>query len=713
MSGPGNFADPLHRHLIDVVSAIGLHQHLCVIYESEEEQSAAALAFLKAGLERGEKCLYVADEFTVETTLRHAHSLGLNIDDALKNGAFEVLGKRERYVMNGIFDPDSMISSIAFSTDRATAAGYSGLRVLSEMSWALGANLINEYLVEFESKLNTFLASKPATVVCQYNRRLFRPEIILGVLRTHPFVVYGGDVSKNPYYVPPKEFLKAEDPQDELDRLLLNIRVRQVAETELREMRDRFHAAFTYAPVGIVMLTPDGQIVEANQAYASLTGYAHDELRATSIHSLTHPDDLPEYQELWRKLVRGDIPAFVFEKRYATKDGRWLWDRQTVCPAERRKGNDAPALMIAIVEDVDQRRRVELERARLVTVVEKASDFIGICDLDLQVIFVSAAGRKLVGLSSLEEARRTKVTDYFLPADARFVIDTVLPAAMRQGSWSGELRLRHFGTGIAIPVLYEIFPIDDPGTGKPINLATVMRDLTERKGSEQQLQRSFQELRALTSRLQTVTEQERTRLAREIHDELGQALAAVKIDFASFVRDLPLDDRRAAKAESMVTLVNNTIDAVRRISTELRPGILDDLGLVAALDWAAEDFESRTGIRLTKKLPEEIAVDGDRATALFRIFQETLTNVALHSGATEVSVELAEENGIIILQVEDNGRGISDKKLCARESIGILGMRERAALLGGELIVDTAPEKGTTVRVRLPQSGKATGATGR
>ncbi len=337
---------------------------------------------------------------------------------------------------------------------------------------------------------------------------------------------------------------------------------------------------------------------------------------------------------------------------------------------------------------------------------------MGICDLNFQVIFVNAAGRKLVGLSSLEEARTTKVTDYLLPEDASFVINTVFPAAMKQGSWSGELRLRHFRTGVAIPVLYEIFPIDDPDRGKPINLATVMRDLTERKRSEQQLQRSFQELRALTSRLQTVREQERTRLAREIHDELGQALAAVKIDFASFVRDLPLDEKRAAKAESMVTLVNNTIDAVRRISTELRPGILDDLGLVAALDWAAEDFESRTGIRVTKKLPEEVVVDADRATALFRIFQETLTNIALHSGATEVSIELAEDNGVITLQVQDNGRGISDEKLSARESLGILGMRERAALLGGELIVDTAPGRGTTVRVRLPQSAKAAGATG-
>ena len=283
MSGPSNFADPFHRDLIDVVSNIGLHQHLCVVYESEEEQFAAALPFLKAGLDRGEKCLYVADENTAETTLCHARSLDLDIDDALKNGAFEILGERECYVQNGIFDPDSMISYLGFATDRAVAAGYSGFRVLGEMSWALGANLGNERLLEFESKLNTFLASKPATVVCQYNRRLFPPEIILGVLRTHPLVVYGGDVNKNPYYVPAEESLKAEHAHRELDPLLRNIRDWQLAETALREMRDRFHAAFTYAPVGMVMLAPDGKIVEANEAYASLTGYAQDELRATSI----------------------------------------------------------------------------------------------------------------------------------------------------------------------------------------------------------------------------------------------------------------------------------------------------------------------------------------------------------------------------------------------------------------------------------------------
>ncbi len=344
MSATGNFADPFHRDLADVVSTIGLHQHLCLVYESEEEQFAAALPFLKVGLDRGEKCLYVADENTVETTLRHARSLDLDIDDALKNGAFEILGKHESYLKNGTFDPDSMISYFDLATDRAIAAGYSGFRVLGEMSWTLRASLRDERLLEFESKLNTFVASKPATVVCQYNRRLFPPEIIVGVLRTHPLVVYGEDVNKNPYYVPPEEFLKAEDAQRELDRLLRNIRVWQLAERALSEMRDRFHAAFTYAPVAMVMLTPDGQIVEANRAYASLTGYAQDELRATSIHSLTHPDDLPEYQELWRQLVRGDIPAFVFEKRYVTKQGRSLWDRQTVSPggAAQRQGCTGP-----------------------------------------------------------------------------------------------------------------------------------------------------------------------------------------------------------------------------------------------------------------------------------------------------------------------------------------------------------------------------------
>ncbi len=230
--------------------------------------------------------------------------------------------------------------------------------------------------------------------------------------------------------------------------------------------------------------------------------------------------------------------------------------------------------------------------------------------------------------------------------------------------------------------------------------------ITERKQVREDLQRSLDQLRALAGRLQSVREEERKRLAREIHDQLGQALTALRFDFNSLLIELPgglpLPSKRAS---SILKLFDETIQSVRRIATELRPGMLDDLGLVATVEWAGEDFEQRTGIKCRLDLPQEdITMDSELATAIFRILQETLTNVVRHAAANEVEVRLAQENGVLILEVRDNGIGIAEPRLSSRTSLGILGMRERALLAGGELNISSAPGKGTTVRVQIPQT---------
>ncbi len=242
--------------------------------------------------------------------------------------------------------------------------------------------------------------------------------------------------------------------------------------------------------------------------------------------------------------------------------------------------------------------------------------------------------------------------------------------------------------------------------GRPEHVVAMVEDVTERKQAAHELQRSFEQLRALAARLESVREEERKRVAREIHDGLGQALTAIKLDLASLTGDLSEDQgARAQKAASIMKLADETIQLVRRISTELRPGILDDLGLLAAVEWAAEEFETRTGTECRLKLPpDDIDIDPERATAVFRILQETLTNVARHAGASQVDVRLAEQNGDLCLEVHDNGKGIGEAQLASGGSLGILGMRERAVLLKGELTIRGDPGKGTTVSVRIPKA---------
>ena len=232
---------------------------------------------------------------------------------------------------------------------------------------------------------------------------------------------------------------------------------------------------------------------------------------------------------------------------------------------------------------------------------------------------------------------------------------------------------------------------------------TIARDISKQTT---ELQGSFEQLRALAGRLQSIREEERKRVAREIHDQLGQALTAIKMDVSSLVHEMPEDQRRqSTRTQAILTLVDETIRSVRRIATELRPGMLDDLGLVATIEWAGEEFGARTGTQCRLDLPpDDIVVDPDTAVAIFRIFQETLTNVARHANAKEVQARLAIENGNLTLEVHDNGSGIPREKLQKGRSLGILGMRERATLLGGDLSITGIPGKGTAVRVWIPQA---------
>lgn len=234
-----------------------------------------------------------------------------------------------------------------------------------------------------------------------------------------------------------------------------------------------------------------------------------------------------------------------------------------------------------------------------------------------------------------------------------------------------------------------------------------LRECTERKERQQaeaELRRSNEQLRALTGHLQHVREDERTRIARQVHDELGQALTGLKLDLSWLAHRLPAGNRTLQqKARALADGIDATIQTVRKISTELRPGILDNLGLVAAIEWQAQEFQLRTGIRCIATVTvAETMWDQEFSTAFFRIFQETLTNIIHHAGASQVEVTLAVDGGQLVLVIKDDGRGISAAAVASAGSIGLIGMRERAALLGGEVIFARGTKRGTTVTVRIP-----------
>jgi signal transduction histidine kinase len=244
-------------------------------------------------------------------------------------------------------------------------------------------------------------------------------------------------------------------------------------------------------------------------------------------------------------------------------------------------------------------------------------------------------------------------------------------------------------------------------------LRRALREVAERKQAalyQEQLRISNDQQRALTARLQSVREEERTRIARELHDELGQSLTALKLDVEWIRRRLGPDPPEVMnKTASLISLIDATIQAIRRIAAELRPGILDDLGFLTALEWQVKELGQRTGLECTVRVDKwNIDLDRERSTAMFRILQEALTNIVRHADATKVQVSLTDTHGDIVMEVRDNGRGITVPAFTGTHSLGILGMQERARMVGGTVAIAPIPTGGTCVCVTIPnpQHGK-------
>lgn len=223
----------------------------------------------------------------------------------------------------------------------------------------------------------------------------------------------------------------------------------------------------------------------------------------------------------------------------------------------------------------------------------------------------------------------------------------------------------------------------------------------------EELMQSYEQLRKLSAHLQSVREEERTNIAREIHDELGQVLTALKIDVSMLSNKLYPDRKLLEKTESIIKRIDETIQSVKRICTELRPTILDHFGLSAAIEWHVEEFESRTGIKCNVSFePRKIVLDQDLTTSVFRIFQEALTNVARHANATEVRISLKLKDGNIRLEVKDNGKGFKEKQFSDPKSFGLIGIKERVNFFGGNVKINGIRNKGTTMTVNIPLKKK-------
>jgi PAS domain S-box-containing protein len=513
-------------------------------------------------------------------------------------------------------------------------------------------------------------------------------------------------------------YIQLQERTAELTRsnevLLAATAERARAEESLDESERRYHVMADAIPVLIWQSGADKLCTYFNSDWLEFTGRTIEQELGNGWAEGVHPEDLRQCLEIYASAFERREP-FVMEYRLRHRSGdyRWVLDRGT--PVYGTGG-----ILLGYIGgciDIHDRKVAEEEvrdrEIRLRTSLEFNQSIManmaeGLYTVDTRgfVTYMNPAAERLFGWSSNEVLGRKMhdVIHYQYPDGRPFPADQCAGLQVLQEgtvlSDHEDVFIRKDGT--FFPVVYSSSPI--ASDGGIIGAVLVFRDMTARKQAEEALRRSQEELRGLAARLQAVREEERAVLAREIHDELSGALTALKMD-VSLLPDRAAKDHEAflEKLRSMSQLIDTTLDRVHTIVTELRPVVLDKLGLVAAIEWQTGEFHERSGFVCETHLPaEEIALDSERSTGLFRILQEALTNVARHANATKVIVELKSEAGSLILAVRDDGKGIDEKAIFAHTSMGLLGMRERALSFGGATEVSRLPQGGTLVTARIP-----------
>ena len=477
---------------------------------------------------------------------------------------------------------------------------------------------------------------------------------------------------------------------------------RKSAEEALRVSEERFFKAFRSSPDSITITTlADGRIVEANQGFERLTGHrAQDVIGKTGAELQVWPK--PEDRSKLTDMLASDGRVRDLELTYQRKSGEL---RQALISAEIIEVSGQQCIVI-VARDVTEQKQTDRELRQTLSVL--AATLESTAD---GIVVVDTAGKLLrhnqlladmwrMPSSTLKNAERNKVLDH--------VKDQLVDPA---GFVERAQELFDHPDMEAVDLIdledgrvFERYSHPMRVGDNIIGRVASYRDVTARKKAETDLRTSRQRLRNLVARLQAIREEERTAIAREIHDELGQALTNLNMDVMWLAESVsPSETAVQDRCRSMKTLVNGAIATIQDLSGRLRPAVLDEFGAVAAVRWLVRDFSDRSRIEcVTDIMPGELELDDDRKTNVFRILQEALTNVARHAEASRVEIALKTKSEHLLLTVTDNGRGISEDQATSDRSIGLVGMRERAGGLGGRVVIHQNPTGGTIVEARIP-----------
>ena len=482
--------------------------------------------------------------------------------------------------------------------------------------------------------------------------------------------------------------------------VLHDITSQKQAEHVLKTSRWQLETFIKQAPICIAMfdqnmnylVISDKWSMEFNRGNKSLVGQNH---------YAAHPELPAKWKVIHQKGLAGETLSNDND-RWVQEDGRELWLRWTVSPWTDEFGNIG-GIIISTENITEHRQTAEKlihSESQLRFIADHAPIFIAHCDSAKRYRFVNQQYADLFGLqpSRIVGKHPREILGKDAYAKAKPYMDTVLSG--REISYDLTLMSTSHGAKV-VSVHY----LPERGAdGRIVGFIAAISDITQRKEAENALRLSHTKYQELSSHLESVREEERTRIAREIHDDLGSFLTVLKMDLSWLDRQLPAGLPAChEKAQLLTQQVDECIQTVKRIINDLRPSILDHLGLFPAIEWVIEDCRRRTGIKYLLRLPKrDLHLDSNRSTVVFRILQEALTNILAHAKATEATIAIELRQNILIMTITDNGCGISLSQSPKSRGFGLQGMQERARIFHGLVSIISRPGEGTTVKLSMP-----------
>ena len=714
--------------------------HLCCIYETEDEHRAVLTPFLRQGLEHNEKVVYVADTHAADVVTGYLRDDGIDPGPYLAAGQLEILGAQEAYLRGGIFSPEGMIAVLRSETERALSDGYSALRVTGETAWVHAGQVEPERLVEYEVLINAFSPGSRCLAICQYDRRRIEPGVLLDVLRTHRYVAIGPDVCASPHFVPPGASQGAGRPAAELSGWLQDMVARRRQEDSLRNASLRLERILEATGAGTWEYNVQTGDIVVDSRWAEIVGYTLAELGGTGSEAwrtLTHPDDMQRADDLAERHRVGELPSYECAVRMRHKDGHWVWV-QIRGRVLTHTGDGQPLMMFGTHADITEQLKADEDlrsaQARLRGFADANVIGVSVSRADGAILEANDYYLDLIGYSR-EELERGEADWRAVTSPEWLPVDEAAMEAFVGGGASVPYETEYLRRdGRRVAVLVSGYPLPGGDASTEFTL-----DITDRKAAEEQLRLMNEQLerRVLerTAKLEAANRELASFNYSASHD-LRAPLRAIN-GYASLLRrrhgDTLDDESRRylgeieTASERLGILIEELLDYSRLGRDGVRSEPVPLEPLVAELRTVFGERFTEAGGRLD--LAEHPAVPLADPVLLERILVNLVENALVYRRADvvpTVTISAEGRGATVVVAVTDNGIGIPDahqEKIFALftrlhgedeysgTGIGLSIVRKAAILMGTNVMVESVEGEGSTFSLVLPaargRGGKA------